>query len=175
MTSRSESLVVFTGKSVESILRDGGTNWWRVDRNRARNCEFVLCTRNTKAEWSEGPEDHHSGFLVGRVSGVIPETNAPAEDRFQIQFSEYARVDIPDAWKGDRNPVKYVTSLEEYGVNPAQLEWQLMPAPIPDGGTRPDERPPNNDDGLLTIAEAKRRLALTFGVTPDAIEITIRG
>jgi hypothetical protein len=174
MTSRSESLVVFTGKSVESILRDGGTNWWRVDRNRARNCEFVLCTRNTKAEWSEGPEDHHSGFLVGRVSGVIPETNAPGEDRFQIQFSEYASVNIPDAWKGDRNPVKYVPSLEDYGVDPVELDWQPMPQPSANGGARPNE-PPSGDDSPLTIAEAKRRLALTFGVLPDAIEITIRG
>lgn len=173
MTSRTESLVVFTGKSVESILRDGGTNWWRVDRNRARSCEFVLCTRNTKAEWSEGPEDHHSGFLVGRVSGVIPETNAPGEDRFQIQFSEYASVNIPDAWKGDRNPVKYVPSLEDYGVDPAELHWQPMPPPSANGEA-PNEPPPG-DDSPLTIAEAKRRLALTFGVLPDAIEITIRG
>jgi hypothetical protein len=174
MTSRSESLVVFTGKSVESILRDGGTNWWRVDRNRARSCEFVLCTRNTKAEWSEGHEDHHSGFLVGRVSGVIPETNAPGEDRFQIQFSEYARVNIPDAWKGDRNPVKYVPSLEEYGVNLVELDWEPTPPPSANRGAQPDERPPD-DAAALTIAEAKRRLALTFGVLPDAIEITIRG
>ncbi|MDB6009735.1 MAG: hypothetical protein JWL65_1985 [Gammaproteobacteria bacterium] len=174
MTSRSESLVVFTGKSVESILRDGGTNWWRVDRNRARNCEFVLCTRNTKTEWSEGSEDHHSGFLVGRVSGVIPETNARGEDRFQIQLSEYASVNIPDAWKGDRNPVKYVPSLEDYGVDPAELDWQPMPPPTANGGARPNGHPPG-DDSPLTIAEAKRRLALTFGVLPDAIEITIRG
>ena len=159
---------------MESILRDGGTNWWRVDRNRARNCEFVLCTRNTKAEWSEGPEDHHSGFLVGRISSVIPETNTPGDDRFQIQFSEYARVDIPDAWKGDRNPVKYVPSLEEYGVNPAELDWQLTPPASANTEPRLDERPAS-DDGPLTISEAKRRLALTFGVLPDAIEITIRG
>jgi hypothetical protein len=174
MTPRSESLVVFTGKSVESILGDGGTNWWRVDRNRARNCEFVLCTRNTKAEWSEGSEDHHSGFLVGRVSGVIPETSAPGEDRFQIQFSEYARVNIPDAWKGDRNPVKYVPSLEEYGVNSAELDWQPTPPASANRGLLSDERPPGGDSPL-TISEAKRRLALTFGVLPDAIEITIRG
>lgn len=174
MTSRSESLVVFTGKSMETILSDGGTNWWHVDRNRARNCEFVLCTRNTKAEWSEGPEDHHSGFLFGRVSGVIPKTNESGEDRFQIQFSEYARVTIPGAWKGDRNPVRYVTSLQEYGVNPAELEWRSMPSPSANGGARPNERLPD-DDGHLTITEAKRRLALTFGVLPDAIEIIIRG
>lgn len=31
------------------------------------------------------------------------------------------------------------------------------------------------DDGALTIAEAKRRLALTFGVDPSAITITVQG
>lgn len=32
-----------------------------------------------------------------------------------------------------------------------------------------------NPEPLLTIAEAKKRLAVTFGVKPDAVEITIRG
>ena len=71
--------------------------------------------------------------------------------------------------------MKYVPSLDEYGVNPAELDWRPMPPPpSTNGGARPSERAPG-DDGPLTIAEAKRRLALTFGVLPDAIEITIRG
>ena len=173
MSATSEILVVFTGKSVETILNDGGTNWWRLDRNRARNCEFVLCTRNTKARWSEGPEEHHSGFLVGRVSGVVPETDSPDEDRFQIEFSEYAIVDVPDAWKGDRNPVKYAAALEEFGVNPASLRWQSIPPRSESAVSSAHERP--SGEGPLTIAEAKRRLAVTFGVRADAIEITVRG
>jgi transcriptional regulator with XRE-family HTH domain len=33
----------------------------------------------------------------------------------------------------------------------------------------------SNSVGALTMAEAKKSLALTFGVAPEAIEITIRG
>ncbi|WP_132961151.1 hypothetical protein [Rhizobium sp. BK251] len=35
--------------------------------------------------------------------------------------------------------------------------------------------PTQVDDSPLTIAEAKRRLALTFGVDPSAIKITVVG
>lgn len=34
---------------------------------------------------------------------------------------------------------------------------------------------PSPDDGPLTIPEAKRRLAMTFGVSPDQIKITVEG
>ena len=40
----------------------------------------------------------------------------------------------------------------------------------------PAREPARNEaETLLTIAEAKKRLAVTFGVKPDAVEITIRG
>jgi hypothetical protein len=35
--------------------------------------------------------------------------------------------------------------------------------------------PPPTATTALTMADAKKKLALTFGVAPDAIEITIRG
>lgn len=40
---------------------------------------------------------------------------------------------------------------------------------------RPASSAGAGDDGPLTIAEAKRRLALTFGVDPSAIKITVEG
>lgn len=55
------------------------------------------------------------------------------------------------------------------------LEWRLVSAargpslPPPRESTRSEAEP------MLTIAEAKKRLAVTFGVKPDAVEITIRG
>ena len=164
-----EAAVVFTAKSVEHILREGGTSSWRLDRNHARQCVFAVCTRNGNADWVEGPEAHHSAFLVGKISEVVPAPDY--EGRYLIQFSEFARVNIPDAWKGDRNPVKYA-SLEEIGIDPSSLKWEPMPAPaeppapevIAPGASAP-----------LTLAEAKKGLALTFGVPPEAIEITIRG
>jgi len=53
--------------------------------------------------------------------------NGPAhEGRFLIQFSEYARVNIPDAWHGGRNPVSYGT-LQDLGIDPSTLKWEPMP------------------------------------------------
>lgn len=165
-----KAAVVLTAKSIERILREGGTSSWRLDRNNARQCDFAVCTRNANADWVEGPEAHHSAFLIGKVKDVV---SAPDyEGRYLIQFSEYARVTIPEIWRGDRNPVKYAT-LGEFGIDPLTLKWERMPEPtdMAKSSATPLPRPV----AALTMAEAKRGLALTFGVTPEAIEITIRG
>lgn len=171
-SSSNEALVVFTAKSVETLLREGGTSSWRLDRNHARRCPFVVCTRNAKAEWTEGPETHHSAFLVAKIGDVVPADPEAEDGRFLVQFTEFARVDIDEAWKGDRNPVKYAT-LEELGIHPAQLRWEPMPdRPTADPPSSPVKPTPK---GGLTIAEAKKQLGLTFGLSPESIEITIRG
>ena len=166
-----KAAVVFTAKSVERILQEGGTSSWRLDRNHARQCGFAVCTRNANADWVEGPEAHHAAFLVGKVSDVVPAPTTAG--RYLIQFSEYALVTVPDAWKGDRNPVKYA-DLKDLGIDPAKLKWRPMPEPseIPD--STPHTKPLATGSPL-TMAEAKKGLALTFGVKPEAIEITIRG
>lgn len=174
-----EAVVVFTAKSVERILKEGGTSAWRLSRNRARVCPWVVCTRNAHADWVEGTERHHSAFLVGKVLDVVPcdptpENNEADKGRYLIQFSEFARVDIPDFWEGDRNPVVY-RSLVELKIDPMSLKWEPMPTTQ---RTEPDVEPPavrQNGFRPLTLAEAKKGLALTFNVAPDAIEITIRG
>ena len=66
--------------------------------------------------------------MVGKVKDVVP---TPArKGRFLIQFSEYALVNVPDVWKGDRNPVRYVERLEDLGIDPLTLKWKPMPAPL---------------------------------------------
>lgn len=168
-----KTAVLFTAKSIERILREGGTSSWRLDRNHARRCTFAICTRNAHADWVEGPEAHHSAFLMGKVSDVVPSPDH--EGRYLIQFSEYARLNIPELWKGDRNPVKYCT-LEELGIDLSTLRWEPMPAPAEPPESTPEVIPLKGTAvGPLTMAEAKTGLALTFGVPPEAIEITIRG
>jgi hypothetical protein len=174
------AIVVFTAKSVERLLAEGGTSSWGLDRNNARQREFAICTRNTRADFTqgdgfpEGHEPHGSAFLVGRISDVVP--SPENEERWLIKFSEYARIALPEAWKGWRNPVHY-TSLEELGIDPAILHFEPMPPTA-------EVQHPNENKVIvkeehksngLTIPEAKKGLALTFGVSPDAIEIIIRG
>jgi hypothetical protein len=175
-----EATVVFTAKSVERILAEGGTSSWRLDRNHALRCPFAVCTRNAHADWVEGKEAHHSAFLVGKVRDVVPcpatpENREAGKSRFLITFSEFARVSIPEIWKGDRNPVKYET-LDELGINPSTLKWEVMPkSPGGREGARTIASAKSQVPQPLTMAEAKKGLALTFNVPPEAIEITIRG
>jgi hypothetical protein len=43
-----------------------------------------------------------------------------------------------------------------------------------EGARRSDAPAAPAAPGMMTIAEAKKALAATFGVSPDAVEITIR-
>jgi hypothetical protein len=92
--------------------------------------------------------------------------------RWIIKIGEYALVDYPEKWGEWRNPVKY-TTLEELGIDLKKLKFKPMPTP-----TRvltPPAPPDRSKTGALTIAEAKAGLALQFGVSPEAIEILIKG
>lgn len=202
--------IVFTGKPLELVVFQGGSASWRAVPHRARQCEFVICTRNTRAKWSDGPEDHGSAWMIGRVSGVDDapeeENKDPSKPRYRFRFSEYALLDYKDPkfqnfWKGYHWPVHY-TTLEDVGIDVAGLDWQPMPDPDPDpasavheavkahglgalveasyAGHTEEDVEAGMQDGSdfnypLTLAQAKRGLALTFGISPEAIEITIRG
>jgi len=174
------AIAVFTAKSIERLLAEGGSSSWSLDRNNARQREFLVCTRNTHADFTkrdgfpEGHEPHGSAFLVGRISDVVPSPDY--DGRWLIKFSEYVRITLPGVWKGWRNPVRY-TSLEELGIDPATLHFEPMP-PIAEA-QHPNENKVllegRHKSNGLTIPEAKKGLAVTFGVNPDAIEIIIRG
>ena len=168
-----EAIAIFTGKSAETIREQGGTQSWVLNRGHARQCRYVVLCHNAYADWSEGAEPHGSAFLVGRIADVVPSTET--KDRWKITLSAYAMVSISNVWRGWRNPVRY-TSMDELGIDPSNLDFQEMPKPQetepivgkPDGSRKEGFFP-------LTIAEAKKALAETFGVSPKAIEITIRG
>ena len=167
-----KAAVFFTAKSIETLLSEGGTSAWRLDRNHARQCMFAVCTRNTRRLiGAPGPEAHCSAFLVGKIKDIVPAPNR--DGRYVVQFSEYARVNVPGIWKSDRNPVKYAT-LEDLGLDPSTLKWERMPEA--DGIPEPSRQVTRPISGTpLTMTEAKKGLALTLGVSPEAIEITIRG
>lgn len=168
-------VAVLTAKSVERILRDGGTQSWALTRNNARQRQYAVCVRNAHADWTDGVEPHGTAFLVGKIKDVVPSTES--EGRWLIQFSEYCVVDAAEAWGGWRNPVKYATD-SELGLDISKLKFKPMPAsasaPRKSGQNEQTEQTEKKQKPL-TMAEAKSGLALSFGVSPDAIEITIRG
>jgi len=179
---RSENaVVVFTARSPDRIIQEGGSQAWVLNPARARNCEFLVCTQNRynpDHEFSDATEEHGAAFLIARISGVCPSPEG-REGRWLIEISEFARINKPNVWHHWRNPVRY-TSLSELGIDLADVKFE----PMPNSETRPSKRepaPPREavaaawPPAMLTIPEAKKALAATFGVNPDAVEITIRG
>lgn len=177
MSKIEDTIVVFTAKSPNRIVQNGGSQSWVLDPVRARQCTYLVCTQNqhNKHAYSDATEPHRSAFLLGRISEIRRPTDPDNRDRWLIAISEYARIDVPEVWGRLRNPVLY-TSLAQLGINLEGLEWQpVVAARDPDPPTRSREPAPSQTEPLLTIAEAKKRLAVAFGVKPDAVEITIRG
>lgn len=150
----SDIISVLTYKSVDTILEVGGTQSWTLDRNRAAGCDYVVICRNANTRDAEGPEEHGTAFMVGKVKDVVPSTET--QGRWLIQISEYALVDMADEWDG-RNPVRYWKS-DEYDIDFKALDYQPLTKSAPG----------------LTIAEAKAGLSLGLNVPESAIEIIVR-
>lgn len=167
MSETENAVVVFTAKSPETILREGGSQAWKLDPARARKCEWLVCTQNAHnyEDYADPSEPHGSAFLVGRISRLTPATEV--EGRWKIEVDEYVRISQSDVWAGDRNPVRY-TNLAALGIDIDSTAFQKL--------ERSDliTAPPLPTVGL-TIAQAKAGLAKTFGVGVDSIDIVIRG
>ena len=126
-----ESIHVFTHRSIEFLTKLGGSTSWVLDPVRAQNCEYIVCSRNNNNGLAESDGiDHKSAFLIGRVSNVIPSLNIPRdENRFMIEFSEYALITIDNFWQGGRNPVVYLDTWELLNgdLDFSTLNWQKVP------------------------------------------------
>lgn len=174
---------VFTNKSVDFMLDYGGSASWVINRKKAGQIEYCICTRNDAVprEDDDGSrdEERNEAFLVGRVSGISFVENQNDRDRYLIKFSHFAEVSVPDFRKSMlRNPVSYssVEECRERGLDISSLQFEKMPEP-----TQTYERKsarinkPELSAAPLTIGEAKSRLAESLGISTDCIEIVIRG
>lgn len=165
------AVCVLTGRGVETMLDEGGSQAWVIDANRVRECEYVVCVQNHHQDYfpkAQISAPHHTAFLVGKLVGTASPDSGNDEkgNRKKLVFSEYAEIDLPNKWPGYRNPVFYGT-LEEMGIDVATLKFQPMPV---------QERTQSADwTQPLTIAQAKAGLALSFGVATSDIEIVVRG
>ena len=161
------AVVVFTAESKQSILDEGGSGNWVPNPKNAGRLEYLVCCR--RSDWKNRAEGivHRTAFLVGRIAGLAKiedSENERNQPRFRIQIAEYADLAVAEAWRKElRNPVTYDT-LKHLGVDLRGLKFKPIPLPAPMAGER-----------RMTIAEAKKALAATFGVQPEDVEITIRG
>jgi hypothetical protein len=170
-----DTVIVFTARSPNRIIDEGGSQAWVLNPARAKLCKWLVCTQNRHNpdhEFSDATEPHGSAFLIAKVSAIAPSPEG-RKSRWIIEISEYARINKPDVWEHWRNPVRY-TSLSELGISIDKLKFTpMLNAKEPPARREPTA--PTWPPATLTIPEAKKALAATFGVKPDAVEITIRG
>lgn len=170
-TETADTIVVFTARSPERIVREGGSQAWVLNAARAKSCIWLVCTQNRHNpdhEFSDATEAHGAGFLVGKIANIEKSQEEDAGGRWVIRIKEMARIDLPNCWDGGRNPVRY-TTLAALGIQIEKLKFE------PVAQTEQRSAADRPAVAALTIAEAKKALAATFGVRPEAIEITIRG
>lgn len=183
-----EAIAVFTARSPQRILREGGSQAWALNAARARKAKYLICVQNQHnpdRDFSDATGPHGSVILVGKISDVIPAPEEPEGGRWMICFDEFAylqpQVDPVDVWQGWRNPVRY-TTLAEMGVTPDGLVWEDAEkfkdeqlAPKPAGSPKASATLDDGSVPPLTIAQAKQGLAAFYDLEPEAIEIVIRG
>ena len=168
-----EVLAVLTAKSAKTCLDAGGTQSWVLDRAHTKRCRYAVLCQNAGTDWGDGTEAHGTAFMVGRIKDVVPSTET--EGRWLVTFDQYAPISVPNVWRGWRNPVRY-TTFQELGVDLEGVRFEPMPPGAePPGAAEAPAAAAAKPTTMLTIAEAKKALAATFGVAPEAVEITIRG
>jgi hypothetical protein len=118
------AIVVFTARSLEEIVRERASRDWRLDPERARQAEFLVCTQNKHNQgFRTTAAPHGSAFLLGRIAKVVPSWERP--ERWAITISDYLALNppIPGIWGKSGNlryPVWYST-LEELGIDLGRL------------------------------------------------------
>ena len=168
-----DTVIVFTAKDINKTIEQGGAGNWKLNAERAKKCDYLILTANSHHRDSMHPKEKHGhAFLIGKISDLIPDAyddlGNKEDGRWIIRFSEYAEIDIPNAWEGFQNPVKY-TNLSElkFDLDLSRLDWKPFPT---------DQVINQAHIGIpaLTIEEAKSGIAKKLGINPECIEITIR-
>lgn len=115
------AVCVLTGHNIQRIIAEGGLQAWALNAEEIKSCEYVVCVQNHNFLDALAP--HHTAFLVGRLKEAVSPRKTGFEDRWILLFSEYAVIDVPNAWPGYQNPVFY-TDLESFGIASDSLKFQ---------------------------------------------------
>jgi len=163
------NIVCMTGKDKKTMVKEGGVAYWKASGSSLDECKsgYVIAIRNRRSNWCNGPEKHREPFLIGKYSGYEVE---PESKRKIIKISHYAvlnKID-PIMWKG-ASPIHYLKqgSIESLGIKTDELTW------IKWEDKNDTKNTDTAEDLPLSLEQAKIGLALTYGVEPKDIKITI--
>ena len=167
---KNNCVVVLTARGKSRILKEGGSQAWRLKAHHARKCSYVVCVQNRNKSWGQPEAKHHTAFLIGKISSISQSQEADSKGRWIINISEYADISIPNMLEGNRNPVAY-RSLEELNINLEDLQFHKLEqeTDVLEETSKLEEKKLEK----ISIPEAKRLLANYFDVPQENISITI--
>ena len=188
-----ESVIVFTYKDANTLLKFNGSQSWKLDSRRVSKCKYVICVNNAKHPLSQNENNHRFAFLVGKIKEVSKALETNLADRWIIEFSEYAEVQIPNFWKGLRNPINYIDT-SKININFVDLEFKKVPErdfhfisthiemenKFFDKSNSYSQLDNKNKFDFkylngLSIEEAKIGLSKKYQIAPENIEIIMKG
>ncbi len=156
-----DTILTYTRNDLQEIKTSGCDKSWVLNKDRAAACKYLVCCH------SEGAK-RGNAFLVALISRIsyVGVDQDSGKNRWAIDISEYANIDIPNVWGGWQNPVHY-TSLEELRIDPSTIKFEKLQ----EGEKKTGEK----DIPPLTLEQAKHGLAKYFDVKKEQIEILIKG
>ena len=178
-----EVVVVTDYRDRNKLLADRGAIRLTLNARRLAVCGYILYVHYIKPEYyyqsSERLANSGRGILIGRIDSATLRHGSP----FCVEIDEYAKVDVERFWEGLGNNVNYLDEsviLSKLNISSFDdLEWeqvadytgtQITEEWLEKPGVSPVAKPSSG----LTVDEAKAGIALSLGVEPEDIEITIR-
>ncbi len=169
----SQVLITYTARGKDKILSDGGSAAWTVNANNASKAKYVVCVQNLRAkrsgdDWGKASHQHGEAFIVGKVSDVVSVPVKKGPPRWLIEFSEYAEINIPNMWNGQRFPVRYETD-DNIDIDFNALSFK----PMPGKGAEVELKPEDNikSEHHFSLEEAKDALSKVSGFDVSTIKI----
>ena len=166
---KNQCVVILTARGKSRILKEGGSQAWRLNAHHAGKCSYVVCVQNRNKSWGQPEAKHHTAFLIGKISSISQSQEEGSQGRWIINISEYADISIPNVWDGNRNPVAYRT-LEELNIDLENLQFNKLEQ---EPNVLEQANKPKEELEKISIPEAKRLLANYFDVPQENISITI--
>lgn len=187
-----ETIVVYSGKSLNTIRKENGLGDWAISPIRAEACDYVVSCRNLREPFAARDAEHGMAVFIAKVDSVIPSVHV---GRCRIIFTQYAMLNIDGAWKvltkGQRCPVGYFPTeqvlkllqldaeslawreLNEVTLLPPQPEPQVTEPPLPSQPAAIGSVVRPASDLPVLVAETKRTIAQELGISVNKIDIKI--
>jgi hypothetical protein len=166
-----DTIAVTTQDAREDLLDANNSAAWSLNYDEwARKLKWLVIVRNIGSGLRQP-------VLLCPIDAVVCRPDSrDKRKKYSIEFKRFVDLSAENApaySTGTQNPVALERLSKFLAVDPQELTFSDVPdKSIPYSYSRRTGEA-QQDEGL-TIAEAKRRLALHLGVSPETIDITIR-